>query len=49
MVSAIAALGVSGAAQASPLLEELAAADPSLKVRQAALEALKVLSQDDDR
>jgi HEAT repeat protein len=49
MVSAIAALGVSGAAQASPLLEELAAADPSLKVRQAALEALKVLSQDDNR
>lgn len=43
MVSAIAALGVSGARQASFRLEELAADDPSLKVRQAAMEALKVL------
>lgn len=46
MVSAIVALGVSGAHQASPLLEELAADDPSLKVRQAALEALKLLGQE---
>ena len=43
MVSAIAALGISGARQAAPLLPGLAADDPSLKVRQAAMEALKLL------
>ena len=43
MVSAIVALGVSGVSEARPQLEELSATDPSLKVRQAALEALKVL------
>lgn len=42
MVSAIAALGASGASDATPLLQELAAEDPSLKVRQAALEVLKL-------
>lgn len=40
MVSAIAALQAIGAVETRPLLEELAANDPSLKVRQAALEAL---------
>ena len=43
MVSAIAALGIYGARQAVTLLPELAADDPSLKVRQAAMEALKLL------
>ncbi len=43
MVSAIVALGLSGATEARPILEELSGADPSLKVRQAALGALKVL------
>lgn len=43
MVGAIVALGISGQAGARPVLEKLAQNDPSLKVRQAALEALKVL------
>ena len=43
MVGAIVALGVTGADEAHPVLEELAADDPSLKVRQAALEALKAM------
>jgi len=43
IVSAIVALGVTGVTEAQPILEDLAAGDPSLKVRQAALEALKVL------
>ncbi len=43
MVGAIVALGFTGASDARPTLEVLAAEDPSLKVRQAALEALKVL------
>ncbi len=42
MVSAIAALGVAGASDATALLQELADEDPSLKVRQAALEVLKL-------
>lgn len=43
MVSAIVALGISGVSEARPVLQELSTGDPSLKVRQAALEALKVL------
>lgn len=43
MVSAIVALGVTGVSEARPVLEGLSTSDPSLKVRQAALEALKVL------
>lgn len=43
MVSAIAALRAIGAVETRPLLEELAASDPSLKVRQAALQALDSL------
>ena len=43
IVSAIVALGVTGVTEAQPILEDLSAGDPSLKVRQAALEALKVL------
>jgi len=43
MVSAIAALRAISAVETRPLLEELAASDPSLKVRQAALEALDSL------
>jgi HEAT repeat protein len=42
MVSAIAALGVAGSSDATALLQQLADEDPSLKVRQAALEALKL-------
>jgi len=43
MVSAIVALGILGVDDAKPVLQELSTGDPSLKVRQAALEALKVL------
>ena len=43
MVSAIVGLGISGQVEVRPILQELAQSDPSLKVRQAALEALKVL------
>lgn len=43
MISAIVALGMSGVTEAEPTLRELSTNDPSLKVRQAALEALKVL------
>ena len=43
MVSAIVALGLQGFTAARPQLEELSTGDPSLKVRQAALEALKLL------
>lgn len=43
MISAIVALGTSGSAMARPVFEELAGNDPSLKVRQAAFEALKVV------
>jgi HEAT repeat protein len=44
MVEAIVALGVTGADEARPILQNLAESDASLKVRQAALEALKALS-----
>jgi HEAT repeat protein len=44
MVEAIVALGVTGADEARPILENLAESDASLKVRQAAIEALKALS-----
>ena len=43
MVSAVLALGASGAAESRSILEELAESDPSLKVRQAALQALQAL------
>jgi len=43
MVSAIVALGILGVDDAKPVLQELSTGDPSLKVRQAALEALKAL------
>jgi HEAT repeat protein len=43
IVSGIVALGIGGVTEAQPILEDLSAGDPSLKVRQAALEALKVL------
>lgn len=43
MVSAIVALGISGVTEAQPRLQEISTGDPSLKVRQAAIEALKVL------
>jgi len=43
MVNGIVALGISGVREARPILQELSDTDPSLKVRQAALEALKVL------
>lgn len=43
MVNAIVALGISDVVEAEPVLEALSTGDPSLKVRQAALEALKVL------
>lgn len=43
MVSGIVALGLSGTAEARPILEGLSSTDPSLKVRQAAFGALEVL------
>ena len=43
MVSAIVALGLTQIEEATPVLEKLANEDPSMKVRQAALEALKQL------
>jgi len=43
MVNAIVALGISGVTEARPILQKLSDTDPSLKVRQAAMEALRVL------
>jgi HEAT repeat protein len=44
MISAVGALAAASGKEALPLLERLAEEDPSLKVRQAALEARKALS-----
>ncbi len=44
MISAIVAVGLLRSEAARPVLEELAGGDPSYKVRQAAIEALKQLS-----
>jgi hypothetical protein len=44
MISAVGALAAASGKEAIPLLGRLAEEDPSLKVRQAALEARKVLS-----
>lgn len=43
MVSAVLALGATGAEESRAVLQELADKDPSLKVRQAALQALRAL------
>ena len=43
IISAIVALGITGVTEAQAILQDLSTGDPSLKVRQAALEALKVL------
>ena len=43
MVNGIVALGISGVTEARPILQKLSDTDPSLKVRQAAMEALRVL------
>lgn len=46
MVNALKGIALLGRSEASPLLNQLAEEDPSLRVRQAALEALKSLSQE---
>jgi hypothetical protein len=45
MLSGLAALGAVGGPEETPALDRIAADDPSLKVRQAAIDAKKALSK----